>query len=195
MSKKTKKNPAPHILITSDTGLEAAINQYVETQLSLLRRRAKQERAIAELSAAHAAENAADEGDIVSLETGITLYCTTHRAELFPDETKAKSREFGNATVGFRLHPEALALIVPKDTWVRVAERLEATAWGEKYVSWKPSVDKDAMKKDRADITAAQLAEAGVKYAQEESFFLEPKSDLLEAARTPVKSENTEAVA
>lgn len=186
MSKKNKKATTPHILITSDTGLEAAINQYVETQLALLRRKAKQERVIAELAAAHAAENSANETDIVSLETAITLYCTTHRAELFPDESKAKSREFGNATVGFRLHPEALALIVPKDTWVRVAERLDATEWGEKYVTWKPSVDKDAMKKDRAEITAAQLAEAGVKYAQEESFFLEPKSDLLEAARTPV---------
>jgi hypothetical protein len=193
--KKNKKQTAPHIVITSELGLEAAINKYVETSLTLLRRQAKQEREIATLSARHAKDNREDLEDVLALETGIQLFATTNRALLYPDESVAKSKAVGNATIGFRLSPEALEKIVPKDTWERIAERLDALPWGEKYVEQSLSVDKKAMHKDRADLTAAQLAEAGVKFAQEEKFFLEPDSQLLEAARKPVVETESEAVA
>src|SRR5689334_5153833 len=107
---KKKKQPAPHILISSELGLEAAINDYVDTALNLLKKKAKQEREIAALKKAHAAENKELETSIVSLETGIQLFCTTHRNVVLPDEAKSKSREYGNGTVGFRLNPYAVSL-------------------------------------------------------------------------------------
>lgn len=187
MSKK-KQTPAPHVAIATEAGLEAAINKYVDTSLTLLRRKAKQEKELAELKAKHAKANEDDETDVLSLETGIHLFCTTHRTLLFPDEAVAKSRTFGNATVGFRLNPEALDLILPKDTWVRVADRLAALPWGDPFYVEKRSVDKDAFHNHRVELTDAQLAEAGVKFIQGETFFLEPKSELLEAARKTVET-------
>jgi hypothetical protein len=188
MSKK-KKNTTPHVLITSELGLEAAINKYVETSLALLRRKAKQQKELAELTAKHASDNREDEEAVLSLETGIQLFATTNRALLFPDETRAKSKAIGNATIGFRLSPEALDKVVPKDTWERIAERILELPWGEPFVVEKLSVDKDALHKHRGELTEAQLAEAGVKFIRNETFFLEPNSELLEAARRPVESE------
>lgn len=188
MSKKTKQTK-PHAVIATVLGLEAAINRYVEQSLALLRRRAKQERELAALKADHDKANRDDEDEVLGLESGIQLFCMTHRAELFPDEAKAKSREFGNATIGFRMNPWALEKVVPKDTWERIAERLDALEWGDPFVKTKLSVDKEAFHDRRAELTEAQLAEAGVTFEQSETFFLEPKSDLLEAARKPVESE------
>ena len=188
MSKKKKKNAAPHIVITSELGLEAAINQYVDTSLTLLRRKAKQEKEIAALTALHTEANREDEQAVLSLETGICLFATTNRTLLFPNEAESKSKTLGNATIGFRLSPEALDKIVKADTWERIAERLNELPWGEPYVVEELAVDKKAIHRDRADLTDAQLAEAGVKFAREEKFFLEPASDLLEAARKTVET-------
>ncbi len=188
-----KKKAALHTVIATEQGLEAAINRYVELSLTLLRRKAKQERALADLKAAHAAENSAEEGEVLSLETGVQLFCETHRALLLPDEDKSKSRDFGNAVIGFRLNPTKVDKIVSKDTWERIAERLDLLPWGEPYVVSELSVDKAALLKCRAELTAEQLAEAGLCFAQGETFFLEPKSELLEAARKPVTE--SEAVA
>src|SRR5436190_61373 len=116
MPKKKKPTP-PHAVIATETGLEAAINRYVDLSLTLLRRKAKQERALADLKAEHTKENFDEENELLGLESGIQLFCTGHRATLFPDESKAKSRDFGNAIVGFRLNPHAVSKIVDKDTF------------------------------------------------------------------------------
>lgn len=186
---KKKKATAPHAVIVSETALEAAINQYVDSSLALLRRKAKQEKELAALKAEHDLANKADELQILSLEAGIQLFCMTQRTALFPDETKAKSKEVGNATVGFRTNPHAVSLIVKKDTWERVAERLSALEWGEDYVETKLSVNKEGLLKDRADLSEDQLRQAGIEITQGETFFIDPKSELLEAARRPVESE------
>jgi len=186
---KKKKEIKPHVVIATELGLEAAINRYVEVSLSLLRRKAKQAKAVAELAAAHAMVNREEEDEALSLESGVALFCITHRALIVPDETKAKSRDFGNATVGFRLNPAALDKVVAKDTWERIAERLQALPWGEPFVVEKVSIDKDEFHKRRAELTEEQLAAAGVRFVQDEQFFLEPQSALLEAARKTVEAE------
>lgn len=181
-----KKPAAPHALITSPLGLESAINLHVESSLSLLRRRAKQAKALAEMKAGHAEENRELESKVVGLETGIQLYCTTHRAELFPDEEKAKSRTIGNATVGFRLNPFKVDKLLANDTFTAIAERLEAADWGGAFVGWTLELKKDELLDHRADLTGAQLQQVGIQFTQGETFFLEPDTDLLEAARKPV---------
>jgi len=185
MSKK-KKEIKPHVVIATELGLEAAINRYVDLSLSLLRRKAKQERELAELKAKHADANREEGEEALSLESGIQLFCETHRKLILPDEEKKKSREYGNAVVGFRTNPPSVAKIVEKDTWTRIAERLDALEWGERFVVTELSVNKEELLTCRADLTAEQLADAGIRFAQGETFFLEPNSDLLEAARKPV---------
>ena len=187
MSKR--KPTAPHALISSELGLESAINRYVDAALALLRRQAKQAKALAALKAAHDDENRALETEVLSLETGIQLFVTTHRTALFPDEAKAKSRELGNATIGFRLNPTKVDKLLPKDTFDAIAIRLEAAEWGEPFTKWTLSLDKDELLKRRADLTPAMCQEVGVAFSQGETFFLEPKTELLEAARRPVESE------
>lgn len=186
-TKKKKKATIPHAVIATEQGLEAAINKYVETSLSLLRRKAKQAQALAALQAEHAAANREEENEVLGLESGILLFCTTHRTELFPGEKK--SRDFGSASVGFRLNPESLAMVLDGDKWDRVVDRLLALEWGEPFVAQKLSVDKEAFHNRKAELTPEQLAEAGLQFAKTETFFLEPKSDLLEAARKPMESE------
>lgn len=193
--KKKKKNPQPHAVIATEQGLEAAINRYVEVSLALLRRKAKQQKELAGLTALHTNDNAGDENEILSLESGIQLFCETHRAQLLGEKEERKSRDFGNAVVGFRTNPPSVAKIVARDTWERIAERLNALPWGDPYVVETLSVDKDALLKNRADLKPEQLAEAGVVFAQGETFFIEPKSDLLDAARKPVEPVESEAVA
>jgi phage host-nuclease inhibitor protein Gam len=185
-----KKKPAtPHAVIVTEQGLEAAGNRYVDLALTLLRRKAKQERDIADLKAAHAAANKDEESELLGLEAGVQLFCETHRRMVLPDEDKKKSRDFGSFIVGFRTNPPSVAKIVSKDTWERIAERLSALPWGDPFVKTTLAVDKDEVLKFRADLTAEQLAEAGLCFAQGETFFLEPKSELLDAARRPVESE------
>lgn len=184
MSKKKKATP-PHAVIATEQGLEAAVHRYVDVSLTLVRRKAKQEKELAEMKAAHAAANRAEEDEVLALEAGVQLFCETHRALLLPDETKSKSRDFGTATVGFRLNPHKVDKIVSKDTWERIAERLDELPWGEPYVVETLSVDKDALLKCRADLKPEQLAAAGISFTQSETFFLEPHSDLLDAARKP----------
>ncbi len=194
MPKKTKKPTAPHILISSELGLEAAINSYVDAALALLRKKSKQAKALAKLVAEHDEENRDLETQVLSLETGIQLFCTTHRSVVLPDETKSKSREFGNATVGFRFNPFAVSKLLSNDTWDAIVERLEAAAWGEDFVKTVTTVDKDALLKKRAELAESQLKEVGIAFTQGETFFLEPKSELLEAARNPVEPEAPAAV-
>jgi phage host-nuclease inhibitor protein Gam len=186
MATKKKKPTAPHLLISSEEGLVSALNLYVDSRISLLRKKTKQAKELAEMKSLHAEGTRGLDAEILGLETGIQLFCETHRKVLLPDEEKAKSRDFGNAVVGFRLNPHAVEKLVDKDTWERVAERLDALDWAEKFVKTTIEVDKSELLKCRADLTADQLAEAGICFAQGETFFIEPDSALLEAARKPV---------
>lgn len=184
--KKTKKNATPHAVIATEQGLEAAVHRYVDVSLSLLRRKAKQARVLAALQAEHAAANASEESEVLGLESGIQLFAETHRALVLPDETKLKSRDFGSAVIGFRLNPPSVGKVLPKDTWDNIVSRLENLEWAEPFVTYKAAANKDALLLARGDLTAAQLAQAGIRYEQGETFYIEPATALLEAARKPV---------
>ncbi len=190
---KTKKKNTPHAVIATEQGLEAAVHRYVDASLSLLKRKTKQARELARMQAAHAQENTGEEAEVLGLESGIQLFCETHRALLLPDETKLKSRDFGSAVVGFRTDPHSVAKVLAKDTWDAIATRLENTGWGEEFVKYTAAVDKAALLKVRAELSAEMLAAVGIRFEQGEKFFLEPKTELLEAARKPVETESEAA--
>lgn len=195
MAKKKNKTVVPHILISSIEGLEAALNNYVDDRLTLLKKKIKQEQELAELKAAHSEANSKLEDSILSLETSIQLYATNNRAALLPNEAESKSRTFANGTIGFRLNPYAVSMLLPKDTWTAVADRLEAAEWGDPYVKTTTSVNKEELLSHRADLTEAQLKQVGITFTQGETFFIEPDSKLLEDARKPAEATKVQEVA
>lgn len=195
MAKKKTKNVIAHILISSMEGLEAAFNNYVDDRLALLKKKIKQEQELAELKAAHSEANSELEASILSLETSIQLYATNNRAALLPNEAESKSRTLANGTIGFRLNPYAVSMLLPKDTWQAIADRLEAAEWGEPYVKTTTSVNKEELLSHRADLTEAQLKQVGITFTQGETFFMEPDSKLLEDARKPAEAAPTQEVA
>ena len=74
------------------------------------------------------------------LESSVQLFCVNHREALFNEEKKSK--EFANATIGFRLNPTSVGKRITKDTFEAIALRMDETKWGEQYVDWKPSLNK-----------------------------------------------------
>jgi phage host-nuclease inhibitor protein Gam len=97
---------------------------------------------------------------------------------LFPDK---KSIDLLLATVGYRTEPPSVEKCSKKDTWSAIAKRLEALDWGVRYITTPdPEVDKKALLADRDRLTAGQLSEAGIRFEQDEFFYITPKSDVAE---------------
>jgi phage host-nuclease inhibitor protein Gam len=184
---KKKKSPALTVLISSKEGLESALNRYVTASLDMAQQRAAHELEVAALESSFGEKTKPLGDEILSLETGIQLYCITHREELFTADRK--SLEYANATIGFRLCPHAVDKIVSKDTFPRIAERLLDLPWGEPYVNVVYSLNKEELLKDRADLTDAQLKESGICYVQNENFFIDPKAASVATVTKTLESE------
>lgn len=171
---KTKKAKKPAFIIpviSTEEGLAASANRYIEVELELKRLTTEHEQKIAALNAEF--DKATEElvAQRERLVGSCHLYCENHR-DLFTEEKR--SRDYRNARVGFRWHPVKVDKIAGKDTFDAIAERLEELAWGEKYVGYKgPSLLKDELIKDQATLTDKQLREAGIKFTKDESFFIE----------------------
>jgi len=171
MSKK-KKNTIPHLVLATEDALIGAINRHAELALVLKEEDAAHELVIAGLNSAHTNETQDRRDELLRLESSIHLFCTTNRTTLFPGEKKSK--EFANATIGFALNPPSVGTVVPKETQETVALRLDQLEWGEQYVRWKATLNKEALLRDRLKLTPEQLAIAGVKFEQDEKFFIDP---------------------
>jgi len=117
-------------------------------------------------------------------EAGVFVYCQQHRAQLFPDK---KSIDFLLATVGYRTEPPSVEKCSRKDTWSAIAQRLEASEWGLRYISVpEPEVDKKALLADREKFSVEQLSQAGIRFEQDELFYITPKSEV--ATRTVLQA-------
>jgi phage host-nuclease inhibitor protein Gam len=115
---------------------------------------------------------------IKSKEAAVFLYCQKHRSELFQDK---RSIDFPPATVGYRTPPPRVEKCSKKDHWQTIARRLETLDWAAGYLTKPdPEVDKKALLADRERLTEDQLAEAGIRFQQEELFYITPKSNIAE---------------
>jgi phage host-nuclease inhibitor protein Gam len=172
---KRKKSAAPFVVIQTEDGLAAAANRFVEASLELAMKKAAHEQRLAELNAAFDRETAELVAEVEGLVNSSQLYCQTHR-ELFPDDKR--SREYRNARVGFRWNPVKVDKLLAKDTWEAIGERLELLPWGQPYISYRsPDVNKELLREHQANLTEEQLAEAGIRFAKGETFFIEPSFD------------------
>lgn len=167
-----KKPQPPAIIISTEDGLASCVNRYVELQLRLEEVKAIHEQNVATLNAEFDSQTREMVVEIEALINGSHLFCERNR-QLFPDGSK--SRVYRNGTVGFRLNPPKVDKVLPKDTWEAVAARLTSVEWGKPFLHTKdPTVNKDALLANRANLTEAQLDSVGVKFAQGETFFIEP---------------------
>src|SRR5580658_9802523 len=181
MSKKEKIQTIP---IVSREGLDAAVAEVATLKIQYAAAKADMELEIARVQERHQEQMLALAKHIEFREAGVFVYCQQHRAQLFPEK---KSIDFLLATVGFRIEPPSVEKSSRKDTWSAIAQRLEASAWGTRYVNTpEPEVDKKALLGDREKLTAEQLSEAGIRFEQDELFYITPKSEV--AARTVLEA-------
>jgi len=175
MSKKNKLNPC---IISSREGMEAVVADIVGLKLDLAKKQAEMEKEIAEVQKRYQQPMLDLSKLIETKEAGVFIFCQGHREELFKDR---KSIDTVLAVVGFEITPPRVEMIASKDKWGNVATRLEGLAWGADYIRQPdPAVNKEALIANRANFTRQQLAQAGIKFEQDENFFIRPKSEIAE---------------
>jgi phage host-nuclease inhibitor protein Gam len=181
MSKREKIRTLP---IISREALDAAVAEVATLKLKYAAAKAAMELEIARVQERHQEQMLALGKQIEISEAGVFVYCQQHRAQLFPDK---KSIDFLLATVGYRTEPPSVEKSSRKDTWSAIAQRLETLEWGARYVnSPVPEVDKKALLADREKLSLEQLSEAGIRFEQDELFYISPKSEV--AARTVLEA-------
>lgn len=185
-NKHNKRNQSVAALVlTSEDAMVGTLNRYVELKLALAGAAAAHEQEVAGLNSAFDDAVQSDRQELAMLESSVQLFCVNHREALFGGEKKSK--DFANATVGFRLNPTSVGKRVGKDTFEAIALRMDETEWGAPYIDWQPKLDKAALLRDRAQLTELQLREAGIRFDQDEFFFIEPSSDAIERSKATVE--------
>jgi phage host-nuclease inhibitor protein Gam len=95
----------------------------------------------------------------------------------FPEEFGAsKSIESLHGRFGYRLCPPSLRPLKPL-TWAKVVDTLKRLEGGEQFLRVKEEVDKQAILANREGLGEIGLRKIGVKVAQDEEFFVDPKMD------------------
>src|SRR5277367_3363915 len=80
-----------------------------------------------------------------------------------------------HAVIGFRVSPPRIDRASRKWTWAEVAVKLSELAWGRRYLRTPaPEVNKEALLADRAELSTAELKQAGIKIVQDERFYITP---------------------
>ncbi len=95
-------------------------------------------------------------------------------AEANPDQFAKgrKSIEFLSGTLGFRTGTPKLALVSRAWTWVKALAAVQLLL--PSFIRSVPEIDKEAIIAQREEL-AEFLPKCGLKVAQDESFFVEPK--------------------
>jgi phage host-nuclease inhibitor protein Gam len=161
--------------ITSRESLDAAIAEVVRLKATLAMKEAKvvAEKLVVEKKHAEDIANTLELIDVA--EADVRAYCHAHRASLFPDKKSLRTR---TAEVGFEETPPRVELR-GKMTVLQAIARFKVYAWAKRYIRpGKETVDKEALLKDRKILTDEQQALIGVRFEQDEQFFLRPIIDM-----------------
>lgn len=159
--------------ITSNEALDARVADVVRRRIELTRRTAAKDKRVAEIENQFIAETQPALDLLADMESDIRDYCVAHRAVLFPDK---KSRETTLAVIGFEITPPRVETSGKRIPWAEVVKRLLRLPWGKAYLRQAdPKPDKDALLADREKLTDEQCVAAGIRFTQDEQFFLRPK--------------------
>ena len=174
--KKPKLEP---IIITSREALEAVVSDVVALKLDHAQKTAAMEKEIAEIQKKHQEALLATARQIEARESGIYVYCQKNRTALFTDK---KSLDLLLAVIGFETTPHRVEKANSKDTFGKIAQRLEqAGDWAADYIRYPDAeLNKENLLRDRSKLTPEQLQLAGIRFEQDENFFIRPKSQVAE---------------
>ena len=168
---KPKIKPA---VITTKEGFHAVVVDVVSNKLRVAALTAKMEQEVIAVQKRYQDALADLNWKIECDFAGAQVWAERNQAE-FGDK---KSLDLVTATVGFRTSPPRVEKST-KDTWGRIALQLQALVWGEPYVREPaPEVNKEQLLADRAKLTDEQLKAAHIRFEQDESFYIDPKSQI-----------------
>lgn len=187
---KKKQKPQP-VLISSREGMLAVVADLIQDKLEFqqIQLSIEQEKAAIDKKNQGALDALARR--IQMNEAGLQVWSKMH-----PQEFDGKrSIDLPTAIFGFRLGKHKVDK--PSNvTWKEIADRLISTILrpeepegqpifeGEEYIRYGDAeVDKDALLRDRDLIPQEALDVVGIKFAQDDFFFFEPKSQVLEATK------------
>ncbi len=200
---KAKKPKLTPILISSRAGALAVVSDLVERKLELTARLIDIEKEKERIQKVYQPEIDELTTAIQTAEAGLNVWAQQHPEE-FPKGIK--SIDLPQARFGFRFGKHKVEKLKSKDTWDDIVNRIAAVkiqafdesgnprfhpdnqpVWafdGEDYIRYgQPELDKDGLLSRRADIPAEALKLAGIRIEQEEFFFFEPKSEVLETTK------------
>lgn len=167
--------------ITSPEALDSAVAEIVRMRIKHTQATAAKDADVALVEKRHQTRIVELNDSIAELESRVYEYCVANRPKLF---TERKSRETPLAVYGFELTPYRVETSSKKITWKEVVKRLLRLKWGQAYVRQsEPKPDKDALLTDRDKFTEQQLNAIGIRFAQDEQFFIRPKPESAQQER------------
>jgi phage host-nuclease inhibitor protein Gam len=191
--KKPKAPKLQPVLISSREGARAVVAELVEDKLRVEALTVQIEEAKAAIERDYKDEIDEINRRIQQNEGGLQVWSLQHPEEF----GKAKSIDLTMARFGFRTCPTKVEKGKGAGTWEAVVNRLLSTVIkndagevifnGEDYIQYgDPAVAKARLIVDKDIIPAEALLLAGISFEQDEIFFFEPKSEVLEASKKEV---------
>lgn len=110
-------------------------------------------------------------GEVALMEDGIEKYCTSIKN----DFASIRTRALNHGVVGFRTNPPSVKQLNKK--WkVESSIAFLKKLFGKKYLREKPEINRESILADFAGekLTEVDLAGAGLRIEQEETFICEP---------------------
>ena len=188
-----KKQKLEPVIIVSREGMQAVVTDLVANKLRFAKLKIKMETEKASVEKEYQTEFDELARLIQAAEGGLHVWSIKHKEDEFG---KKKSIDLPSATFGFRTSPPKVEKT--SGTWEEIVARLAAVVVtgidpttgaeivvfrGEDYIRYGvASVDKDSILRDREIIPAEALQAAGIVIAQDELFYFDPKSEVLEAS-------------
>lgn len=183
MSKNTTKEKFEPIIIQSREAMTAVVNAYAADKRAHAAETLAMEEEIAKVQARY--QKRLDElgRAMQTAEAGLQVWAAQNRHTAFPVDVK--SIDLQSATIGFRQTPHRVEKIRSKDTWPMIALRMaayrESGFDGSDFVVYPdPELSKKKLLAERKEIPESALKAVQIRFEQDELFFIDVKSDVVE---------------
>lgn len=151
--------------------LDAVVENIVQLQLDHDELRRTQDQEITEIRRKYRTSLAEVERYLV-IETSWVETWARNNPDAFGEN---QSLDCTHAAIGFRVTPCRVERASRRWTWSAISSKLADVAWGRRYLRVPPpEVNKEALLADRAELSATELRQVGIKIIQDERFFITP---------------------
>jgi phage host-nuclease inhibitor protein Gam len=167
----------PITTITEKSELDKESQEYRRLHSKIARARLAAERKIAEINAELDKETAEDVTAAAAIFDNIQSWAVLNKDAQFPEGRK--SMEVAGAKIGFRTTPPSIKQVRGVKAEHSLA-KLKLLS-GDSYVRTVEEINKESLLADQKILGPAYFASAGLYVHQDEKFFLDPLSDVLNA--------------